>query len=43
MSKDSALIKLKLPEILPIGTEKYQYLEEVWENEKMQTFKDVFW
>ena len=38
----SALVKMRLSEIPPTGAANYSYLQNVWEHEKMQSFKDFF-
>ena len=35
-----ALLKMRLSELSHIGAENYSYLQNVWEQEEMQPFKD---
>ena len=40
LTTESALVKKGLSETPPTGAENYSYLQKVWEQEKMQSFKD---
>ena len=37
---ESALVKLRLSEIPPTGATNYSYLQKMWKQKKMQSFKD---
>ena len=40
LTTELAVIKLKLSKPAPTGIENYQYLQEIWKQEKMSSFKD---
>ena len=40
LTTEQAVIKLKLPKPPPTGIETYQYLQQVWKQEQMSSFKD---
>ena len=40
LTTEQALVKLKLSKPPPAGIEKYQYLQQIWKQEQMSTFKD---
>ena len=42
LTTESALVKLRLSEVPPTGAENYSNWQKVWEQEKMQSFKDFF-
>ena len=42
LTTESALVKRRLFELPPTGGENCSYLDEVWEQETMQSFKDFF-
>ena len=39
---ESAPLEKRLSEKPPIGAENFSYLQKAWEQEKMQSFKDIF-
>ena len=39
MTAEQAVPKLELSEALPPGIENYQYLQEIWEQDYMSSFK----
>ena len=41
LTTESVLFKMRLSEIPPTGAENYSYMHKVWENEKMQSIKDL--
>ena len=40
LTTEQSVVKLKLSKPTPIGTEKYQYLQLLWKQEQMSSFKD---
>ena len=40
LTSEEAVIKLKLSKPPPTGIEKYQYLQQIWKQEQMSSFKD---
>ena len=40
LTTEQAIVKLKLSEPPPTGVRKYQYLQEIWKQEQMSSFKD---
>ena len=42
LTTEQAVVKLKLSKPPPIGIENYQYLQQIWKQEQMSSFKD-FW
>ena len=40
LTTEQAVIKLKLSKPTPTGTENYQYLQQIWKQEQMSSFKD---
>ena len=40
MTTEQAVIKLKLSKSTPTGIEKYHYLQQIWKQEQMSSFKD---
>ena len=40
MTEEQAVAKLKLTKPRPTGVDNYQYLQEVWKQEQMSSFKD---
>ena len=40
LTTEQAVVKLKLSKPHPIGIENYQYLQQIWKQEKMSSFKD---
>ena len=41
LTTESALVKRRQPERLPSAAENFSYLQKLWEQEKMQSFKDI--
>ena len=37
---EQAVVKLKLSKPPPTGIENYQYLQQIWKQEQMSSFKD---
>ena len=42
LTLEQAVIKLKLSKPPPTGIEKYHYLQQIWKQEQMSSFKDFF-
>ena len=42
LTKELAVIKIKLSKSPPTGIENYQYLQKIWKQEQMSSFKDFF-
>ena len=40
LTTEQAVVKLKLSKPPPAGIANYQYLQEIWEQEQMRSFKD---
>ena len=40
LTTEQAVVKLKLPKPPPTGIENYQYLQQIWKQEQMSSFKD---
>ena len=40
LTTERAVVKLKLSKPPPTGIENYQYLQLIWKQEKMSSFKD---
>ena len=40
LATEQAVVNLKLSKPLPTGIENYQYLQQIWEQEQMSSFKD---
>ena len=40
LTTEQAVVKLKLSKPPPTGIEKYQYLQQIWKQEQMSSFKD---
>ena len=40
LATEQAVVKLKLSKPCPTGMENYQYLQQIWKQEKMSSFKD---
>ena len=40
VTTEQAVVKLKLSKPPPTGTENYQYLQQIWKQEQMSSFKD---
>ena len=40
LTTEQAVVKLKLSKLTPIGSENCQYLQQVWKQEQMSSFKD---
>ena len=41
LTTESLLVKMRLSEKPPTGAENYPYLQKVWEQEKLQSFKEL--
>ena len=41
LSREKALVKLKLSKPAPTGIENYQYLRQKWKQEQMSSFKGI--
>ena len=41
MTTEQAVVKLKLSKQPPTGIENYQYLQQIWKQEQISSFKDV--
>ena len=41
LTTEQAVVKLKLSKPPPTGVENYQYLQQIWKNEQMSSFKDL--
>ena len=41
LTTEQAVVKLKLSKPPPTGIENYQYLQQIWKQEQMSSFKDV--
>ena len=40
LTTEQAVVKLKLSKPPPTGIENYQYLQQIWKQEQMSSFKD---
>ena len=40
LTTEQAVVKLNLSKPPPTGTEKYQYLQQIWKQEQRSSFKD---
>ena len=40
---EQPVVELKLPKPPPTGIENYQYLQQIWKQEQMSSFKDFLW
>ena len=40
LTTEQAVIKLKLPKPSTIGIDSYHYLQQIWKQEQMSSFKD---
>ena len=40
LATEQAVVKLKLSKPPPTGIENYQYLQQIWKQEQMSSFKD---
>ena len=41
LTTEQAVVKLKLSKPPPTGIEIYQYLQQIWRQEQMSSFKDI--